>query len=189
MSDYPMPPRNQRGAALVTGLLIMMVMTLIGLAAMQSSIIQTNLATNAQLNTISYQTAEAVLTDAASFNYLSKSLKEANGINLPAGTEIVTLDSALETSAAKSGKTGGQVRVATTGQVTFCGTLPPALATGLSLDADQSASNNTYTRYVFDLTATTKIENNGNVQAVAQHSQRSTRLMLSQQGGVAECNI
>ncbi len=185
-------PRRQRGAALVTGLLIMMVMTLIGLAAMQSSIIQSNLATNAQLNTIGYQTAEAVLTSATSYTYLSKSLDKPTGTatSIPTGTQDIALETVTNGNNANGGGGGGgKVAVDTSGQVTYCGSLPAVLASGLSLDADQSVNNNTYSRYVFDLTANAEVKKNGKVQAHVQHSQRSTRLMLSQQGKMSLCNI
>jgi len=161
-------PRRQRGAALVTGLLIMIVMTLIGIAAMESSIIQTNLATNSQLNTIGFQTTEATLARAASYTYLSDAMANRTlGSTLPPPQQPIqiSIDS-------KSGKT---VNVTPNGQVDFCGTLRPDLIEGLSLDADQSVTNNALSRYVFDLTAATNVGG----QASTQHTQRSSRLMLS----------
>lgn len=178
-------PLRQRGAALITGLLIMMVMTLIGIAAMESSVIQGNLATNAQLNTVSFQATEATLARATSFTYLSQAMAdEVNGASL-----AVQEDTSLDKKTRNAGS-GGKVTVTTTGQVDFCGTLAPELTQGLGLDANQSITNNAYTRYVFDLVVRTDVGNGGNVQASTQHTQRSTRLMLSKQGGgIPLCNI
>ena len=178
-------PLRQRGAALVTGLLIMMVMTLIGIAAMESSVIQGNLATNAQLNTVAFQVTEATLARAASFTYLSAAMAdEQNGSSLE-----VQEDASLDNKTLGAGK-GGKVSLTSRGQVDFCGTLPPQLNQGLGLDADQSISNNAYTRYVFDLVVNTQVGNGDSVQASTTHTQRSTRLMLSDQGGgIPLCNI
>jgi len=181
-------PRHQRGAALITGLLIMMVMTLIGIAAMESSVIQGNLATNAQLNTVSFQTTEATLARIAGYTYLSlaKKADEKNGEGWKGESEgSASLDNQIRGSG-----NGGEVKVTTREQVDFCGTLPPQLSQGLSLDANQSITNNALVHYVFDLAVRTDVGNGDTPQASTTHRQRSTRLMLSKQGGgIPLCNI
>lgn len=51
-------PQRQRGAALFVGLMLLIVMTLIGLAAMQSTLLQERMAGNFRLVNLAFQSAE-----------------------------------------------------------------------------------------------------------------------------------
>lgn len=165
-------PRRQRGAALVTGLLIMMIMTLIGLAGMQSSIIQTNLATNSQLNTIGYQSAETTLTQVANNATLLIQAMD-NGLGSNTTSSLTAYPAKLDGT--------GTVTVNPTVQITPCGALPVDQCAGFGQDGDLGSNNTTPTCYGFSLAATIDI----NGQANTQHSQQAKRPIPGQQSAGA----
>lgn len=65
MKHTPYPP--QRGAALIVGLIILLLMTLIGVFAMRGSIMQEKMATNQRDRELAIQAAEIALRDAERF--------------------------------------------------------------------------------------------------------------------------
>ncbi|BCR04651.1 hypothetical protein DESUT3_17200 [Desulfuromonas versatilis] len=58
---------DQRGAVLVTGLVLMLVLTLLGLAAMQSTTLQEKMAGNLSNRNVAFQAAEAALREGETF--------------------------------------------------------------------------------------------------------------------------
>ena len=56
--------QNQRGAALIAGLLILVVLSILGITTMQSSVLQERMAGNLEQRDIAFQLAEAGLRDA-----------------------------------------------------------------------------------------------------------------------------
>ncbi len=56
--------RRQRGAVLVVGLLILLVMTILGVTAMQTTVMEERMAGNMRDRSLAFQAAEAVLRDA-----------------------------------------------------------------------------------------------------------------------------
>lgn len=60
-------PYRQRGAALVVTLLLLLVVTLLGLAAMRGTLLQERMAANAIARGFAFQVAEAVLREAEGF--------------------------------------------------------------------------------------------------------------------------
>ncbi len=56
--------KKQQGAALVVGLIMLALMTIIGLTAVQSSVVENRIATNMYDKQISFEAAEAALRDA-----------------------------------------------------------------------------------------------------------------------------
>ncbi|HEC19711.1 MAG TPA: hypothetical protein ENI97_10260 [Gammaproteobacteria bacterium] len=182
-------PRQQRGAALVTGLLIMIVMTLIGITAMQSSITQSNLATNAQLNTIGFQSTETALARASNdASLLEKALD--NGIQaLNDGIYVATdtpdynqfqavLDIQVNENDTEDKTTipiNTAIQVTPLGQKATC-----SKATGTN--GNQSTTVTTPICTVFELVASTAIGNS--TQASTRHTQLSDRLMPPPPGGM-----
>jgi type IV pilus assembly protein PilX len=59
--------QNERGAVLITGLMLILLLTLIGLAAMQSTTLQERMAGNMQQRDLAFQSAEAGLRDAENY--------------------------------------------------------------------------------------------------------------------------
>jgi type IV pilus assembly protein PilX len=64
MSPSQTPLRRQRGAVLIVSLLILLVMTIIGITAMQSTTLQERMAGNARDRNLALQAAESGLKDA-----------------------------------------------------------------------------------------------------------------------------
>jgi len=139
---HPLPGR-QRGAALVTGLLIMIIMTLVGIATMESSIIQTNLASNTQLNAIGFQTTESALTRASNDaprigQALTAGFNNNPGPNIFYPQQNIILDN----------NSGGTVAVNASTQVNLCGNLLPSQSPGTGQNANQNALNPAITQHV-----------------------------------------
>ncbi len=152
----------QRGVALITGLLMLLIMSLIGIAAMENSMVQTSLASNTQLKAMSYQEAEIELKRAATLQWMAAAMSSDDySKKLPDGT--------IE------GYDNNEVVVKS--EIKYCGTLPNKNIQGLSLDANQAANSSSYTYYVFDITS--KVELKGKGGAGSQHSQRNSRLMMT----------
>lgn len=60
----PCNPRNQQGAALVMSLIILLVMTLLGVSAMQVTVMEEKMAGSLRNRSIAFQAAESALRDA-----------------------------------------------------------------------------------------------------------------------------
>jgi len=171
---HPLPGR-QRGAALVTGLLIMIIMTLVGIATMESSIIQTNLASNTQLNAIGFQTTESALTRASNDaprigQALTAGFNNNPGPNIFYPQQNIILDN----------NSGGTVAVNASTQVNLCGNLLPSQSPGTGQNANQNALNPTPTEYAYTYTAITLVGVGG--QAITQHVMQTRIPAPSQQG-------
>ena len=61
------PPNRQNGAVLVVGLLILLVLTLIGVNAMQGTLFEQKMAANTRDRNLAFQNAESALRDAEIF--------------------------------------------------------------------------------------------------------------------------
>ncbi|MCC5869833.1 MAG: pilus assembly protein [Gammaproteobacteria bacterium] len=61
------PPRQQRGMALVISLILLLLMSLIGLTAMQSSTLQERMAGNTRDRHLAFEAAEAALREGEAF--------------------------------------------------------------------------------------------------------------------------
>jgi type IV pilus assembly protein PilX len=59
--------QNEKGAVLITGLMLILLLTLFGLGAMQSTTLQERMAGNMQQRDLAFQAAEAGLRDAESY--------------------------------------------------------------------------------------------------------------------------
>lgn len=185
----PLPGR-QCGAALVTGLLIMVIMTLVGIATMESSIIQTNLASNSQLNAIGFQTTETTLTlsgnDAGLINQALNAAFDNTLNNLPRNYPLP--DITLDTGNRNSGS-GGTVPLVATAQVTFCGAPLPSQSPGTGQSANQNALQTMPTEYVYTIMAQTNV---GGGQANTRHILQTRIPAMTQNspaGNVALCQI
>lgn len=60
--------QQQRGIVLIVGLVMLISLTLIGVTAMKSTIMDERIAANTQFKAIAFQTAESVLADAANWD-------------------------------------------------------------------------------------------------------------------------
>ncbi|HHH48246.1 MAG TPA: hypothetical protein ENK51_05095 [Gammaproteobacteria bacterium] len=176
-------PGRQHGAALVAGLLIMIVMTFIGITAMESSITQSSLATNAQLKAIGFQSTEAALTRAASDPDLLERALDA-GFGEDTKTESEGYSSFQAVLDIQKGDDGAKERLSTPvttdievaplGKTTVCSN-----ATEINANASETVS--TPDCIVFELVANTSIGDGAQVRT--RHTQHSDRLMPAQPGG------
>lgn len=64
MTEYALTVRRQRGVALVTSLVILLILTIIGIAAMRTSSLEERMAGNVQDTTYAFQAAESGLNRA-----------------------------------------------------------------------------------------------------------------------------
>ena len=175
-------PGQQRGAALITGLLIMIVMTLIGISAMESSFIQTNLAGNAQLDTVSFQATETALAQADdNGTLLGEAINNATG-----GTTTTTGQATLDRTADTADTSGnlGTVTISTTVSATLCGEFFGPFCEAYGLDANESETEVTSKCFGFTLAATTTAD----TQAMTEHTQISSRPVPGRQGNAIECS-
>jgi type IV pilus assembly protein PilX len=78
--------RRQDGAALITSLMLLLVLTLLGLAGMQSSLLEERMAGNMGNRNMAFQAAEAALRDAEYYleNATLPSFNGTNGLYQPA---------------------------------------------------------------------------------------------------------
>lgn len=150
MNNYK---HSQRGVALITGLLMLLIMSLIGIATMENSMVQVSLASNAELKTMSYQEAETVLKQASTYDRMVKAMDDSIGAQND--------DDADE--------------LPPKGTITYCGALPTQDVRGLSLDANQAANSNSYTYYVFEITSDDVMQKTAN----SKHTQRNSQLMMA----------
>jgi type IV pilus assembly protein PilX len=74
-----LPSNSQRGAALITGLIFLVVLTLISLSAIKSTSLEERMAGNARDQDVAFQAAEAAVRDAM----------DLLGTNLPAASAFV----------------------------------------------------------------------------------------------------
>ncbi|MDO3723282.1 PilX N-terminal domain-containing pilus assembly protein [Marinobacter sp. chi1] len=120
--------RYQDGAALITSLIVLLVLTLIGVAGMNSSIMQERMAVNAQNSNRAFQAAEATvgaLTNqlkANNLDTLRESMQSASGYSTE---EAQTIDSS-------NGVSGSY-------QVRYLGEI--IVTSGTSMNADEGSNN------------------------------------------------
>lgn len=72
---------RQKGSALIVGMLLMIVLTLIGITTMRTTRLETMMATNAKESAIAFEAAEAAQRDAAELIEGSASVAAFNGAN------------------------------------------------------------------------------------------------------------
>ncbi|HEB93938.1 MAG TPA: hypothetical protein ENI94_10850 [Gammaproteobacteria bacterium] len=174
---YPLPGR-QCGAALITGLLIMIVMTLIGISAMESSLIQTNLASNAQLDSVGFQATETALAQADD----NGTLLGVAINNTAGGSSTYASTTALDRTTDSAG-TGGTIAINTIVAATLCGELFGPQCEAYGLDANESKTEITSKCIGFTLAATTT----AGAQAMTRHTLVSSRPVPGQQGNAVQC--
>ncbi|KZY44995.1 MULTISPECIES: PilX N-terminal domain-containing pilus assembly protein [unclassified Oleiphilus] len=120
---------RQKGAVLVVSLIILLLMTLIGVASMSSSIMQEKMASNAQNNNATFQAAENAVSGLINKVIIDKDtteLDEAIGIGT-IGEHTSSINYAVSGSKAASSYSIGYMGVV-------------ALAKGGSLNVDESST-------------------------------------------------
>ncbi len=159
---------SQQGVALITGLLMLLIMSLIGIATMESSMVQSSLASNTELKVMSYQEAEIELKRASDLQWMVAAMDDEK-------RKKELLDDDVNDGIYVKSK------------ISYCGTLPNKNVLGLSLDANQAANSNSYTYYVFDITSDVELKAKGS--ASSQHSQRNSQLMMAASDAGNTCKL
>jgi type IV pilus assembly protein PilX len=83
-------PQAQRGAALIVGLVLLLVMTLLGVAAMRTSTLQLVMAGNSQYSQLAFQAAESGVENEFNAGGLTTTLDRDSTYDLGDGTEAET---------------------------------------------------------------------------------------------------
>ncbi len=136
--------RSQEGVALVIGLVLVLVITLIALAGFSNSTLQAKMATNSQQRNTTFQAAESALSNAiieiegipmggipGNSEVLAKAIERGSGV-----TSVVAIDK-LKTPTM-------DVTVSYTYQETS------GLATGISLNADENSTIIGRTKFILE---------------------------------------
>jgi len=137
---------GERGAVLVVSLIVLLVLTLIGVAGMNTSVMQERMAINSQNSNRTFQAAEstlqALLDDvyANNLDLLRESMQSGDDLS---SVIAVTLDSGNDISGTYQARFLGEVSV----------------TSGSSMDADQSSNNLKGFRY--ELTGEANMANTG----------------------------
>ncbi len=119
---------KERGAVLITGLIILLVMSLMAVGAMSTTTMQETFSANQQYKAISFQAAESVLRKAWSIPLFGDSMKQdARGNYIDAA--VTDTPHAFDSTA--------KMTVAATARVHYCGIIAATHRT--ELNADMSA--------------------------------------------------
>ncbi len=142
---------NQRGAVLIVSLVILLVLTLIGVAGMNSSVMQERMASNAQNSNRAFQGAESsatALTEilmTGNLNLLQEAMEAADDLS---STGSVTLDAANGVQTEYQARYLGEV----------------IISSGSSMDADESTT--LLKGYRYELRGSAEMDNTGAASTV-----------------------
>lgn len=167
--------KNQKGTALITGLVLLTVMSVVSVSTLESSIVQTSLSTNAQHKVIAFQEAETALKKASSPAYLLAAMVNADRkANLSYKNYERHED---DSDIGRHDRTSDTGKIEVKADIEYCGVLPSGSIKGMSLNADQAYnSSKKYVRYIFNISSTVNLIEGR--QTKSKHSQRSSRLMM-----------
>jgi len=135
--DYPQYSRSrQEGLALAVSLMLLVAMTIVGIATMKGTRLNEKISSNAQQKAISFEAAESSIATVWDVESLLDTLEQIpdNVFNDP--DYVVPLVDAAELDFNQSNQKGVSVEVAASVTVQYCGETD--LPTGSSLSADES---------------------------------------------------
>jgi type IV pilus assembly protein PilX len=164
MQNQPCRHRQQ-GVALVISLVLLVAMTILGVATLSGTRLNEKRTSNAQQKSIAFEVAESAIASVWNKEYLSKAVTSDpnNGGNDPVAIMTPKSDTGLEDDFDQL-TDGRGVDIDGTLTVQYCGEIAPV---GSDLNADESA-----TQFVFmliDVNSVTRVEN---TSTVADHVQR-----------------
>lgn len=161
----PHPARAQKGVALVISLVLLVAMTILGVATLSGTRLNEKISSNAQQKSIAFEVAESAIASVWNKEYLSKAITSdpANIGNNPVA--ITSPDGDTELSNGYDQLNGGKgVDIDGTLTVQYCGEIAPV---GSDLNADESA-----TQFVFKLIDVNSVVQVANTSTRADHVQR-----------------
>lgn len=164
MDHIPQLGKRQQGAALAICLLLLVVMTISGVATLNQSRVSEKVASNSQQKVIVFETAESVINLIASSEDFNERLMEARLLSMNDPAPLPQLDEAnlIEVELDQSNLLGVSVDVDAEAEIQFC---EERIREGTEMSADEGGDPADI-GYRFDVRSTTTIENS---RARAEH--------------------
>lgn len=78
--------QNQKGAVLAIGLMMLLILTILGVTAMKSTVLDERIAANSQFKMLAFQAAESALVELGNFNSVEAYLNSGGGEDYAVGT-------------------------------------------------------------------------------------------------------
>lgn len=163
-------PQRQSGVALAISLVLLVAMTILGVATLSSTRLNERITSNAQQKSLAFEVAESAINSVWTVNDMMTSIDAipTSSYNNPAAISDAALDSALsqdyDQNSSRSGG-GKSVDLDATVTVQYCG--ESALPEGTTLSADESEIQ--MTGLLFDVNGVATITNSS---TRADHLQR-----------------
>lgn len=159
------PARSERGVALVVSLVLLVAMTILGVATLSGTRLNEKRTSNAQQKAIAFEVAESGIASVWDKEYLSKAVTSNpdNNGNDPVAITAPDADTGLDT--AYDQMTNGKgINIDGTLTVQYCGEVAPI---GSDLNADESS-----TQFVYMLIDVNSVAEVANTNTRADHVQR-----------------
>jgi len=156
---------KQSGAALAISLILLVAMTILGVATLNMTRVAEKVSSNAQQKAIVFETAESVLNSMSSADDFQARLRASRTTNLEPDPVIQTAETnVLNASLDQQNNFGKSVDVTASAEIQFCAEKPKD---GTELNADESVNGTIGVQY--DTRATSEIANS---KAKAKHVRR-----------------
>lgn len=140
---------------MIISLLILLVMTLIGVAAMNSTTLGERMSSNSQYQTVAFQIAESAIQSVWFVDAVEPTMADPDQTVATAFGNVFSPNTAIQSNA--------------DAEIVYCGFTNPI---GGELDADEGNANRTVS-HIFDITGTGIVTDAG---AAAEHEQRGSAL-------------
>ncbi|MFK7852615.1 MAG: PilX N-terminal domain-containing pilus assembly protein [Granulosicoccus sp.] len=162
----PLPHARQRGVALVVSLVLLVAMTILGVATLSGTRLNEKITSNAQQKAIAFEVAESAIASVWNKEYLSQAIiSNASDVgNDPAAIQSADADTGYSTDYDEFNYGKKVFDIDGTLTVQYCGEVAPV---GSDLNADQSA-----TQFVFMLIDVNSVAEVANSATRADHLQR-----------------
>jgi len=168
---------KQQGAALAVSLIMLVAMTILGVATLNGTRLAEKVSSNAQQKAIVFETAESVINSIASADDFQNRLFDSVGRFEPPPVPQDVESAAIADELDQTNTLGTSVDVNAAAEIQFC-TVSPAESSDMSEDESDSSRN---AAYRFDVRAVSTIDNS---RARAAHVLRveETRLASEARG-------
>ena len=174
---------QQRGVALAISLVLLVAMTIIGVATLSGTRLNEQIASNAQQKAIAFEVAESAIHSAWNVTELMNAIEQipAAEFNDPSPISPPGMGTALSTALDQTNSNGISVDVAADVTIQYCG--ESVLPSGSSLSADESKLQ--LVGLLFDVNGIASIQNSN---TTADHVQRGS-LVRPKSGRTGNCTI
>lgn len=174
---------RQRGVALAISLVLLVAMTIIGVATLSGTRLNERIASNAQQKAIAFEVAESAIHSAWTVAELMNAIDQipAAEFNNPAPISPPGMGTALSSALDQTNSNGTSVDVAADVTIQYCG--EQILPSGSSLSADESKLQ--LVGLLFDVNGVADIQNSN---TAADHIQRGS-LIRPKSGRTGNCTV